>query len=89
MVMAWLQHQGKVSEAALALGGGALGLAAPLILWFMSALRLRLLLFGLTARLIRSVTVIDAGGLLDVTSMLDRVTATGDDFAGGFDVGAL
>jgi len=52
-------------------------------------LRLRLFLFGLTAKLVDSITVVDLDDLQDVVSRPDPVGALGDDFAGGFDIGAF
>ena len=66
--------------------GGAGYLA---VLWLSSTLRVRLILFGITGDLIRSTSVIGIETLDDVISRPDRVGAIGDDFAGGFDIGAI
>ena len=66
--------------------GGAGYLA---VLWLISTLRVRLILFGITGELIRSTSVIGIETLDDVISRPDRVGAIGDDFAGGFDIGAI
>jgi uncharacterized membrane protein YjgN (DUF898 family) len=54
-----------------------------------SVLRLRILLFGLACTVLQSLVVTNMQSVLDVISQSDTVGAIGDDFAGGFDIGAF
>jgi uncharacterized membrane protein YjgN (DUF898 family) len=54
-----------------------------------STMRLRFLVFGLNSKLIHSLTISGIGHLMTVVSRSDTVSAIGDDFAGGFDIGAI
>ncbi|MDR3493705.1 MAG: DUF898 family protein [Ancalomicrobiaceae bacterium] len=60
-----------------------------LVLWGLSVARLKVFLFGLTGKLIRTTTVIGLELLGDTLSRRDKVGALGDDFSGGFDIGAI
>jgi hypothetical protein len=60
-----------------------------LVLWGLSVARLKIFLFGLTGKLVRSTTIIGLEQLHDTLSRRDQVGAFGDDFSGGFDIGAI
>ncbi|MBT9288402.1 YjgN family protein [Prosthecodimorpha staleyi] len=57
--------------------------------WLFGALRLVMLTAPVWGKLVGSVTVEGIGHLDTVAARRDRSSATGDDYAGGYDVGAL
>ena len=77
----------KIDNQFIALGLAATGYLVGFFL--LSVLKLRIYLFELTGRLIASITVDGVEQLQDVISQSDRAGAIGDDFAGGFDIGAI
>jgi uncharacterized membrane protein YjgN (DUF898 family) len=88
--LGWMAGAGQGAATGAAIGAGVfIFLSYLLMLLGLSVLRIRIFLFELTSRLIATVIVDRIDHLEDVISHADRVGAVGDDFAGGFDIGAI